>query len=204
VKADTELVSGVKSQVVQSLSLFLVNGVVWIVLSALFLELDSLVDEVESGLDLGRDWRWSGQMISMNAEAVLISLVLNVDNLTVWAFVAVRSLLNESARWIVFTDVLEVAALLGQDVVSSFVTKNHNVITKVQPALSISALTVSYSFRRPSGPWRTRLLESMWTSHDRLRLVTLVTAAVASVAVDCELLGAMSAARSHRNPEAGR
>jgi hypothetical protein len=58
-------VSDVESQVVVSVSFFLGQrfAVVGVVLATFFLEANSLVDEVETGLDLRGDWWWSWEML---------------------------------------------------------------------------------------------------------------------------------------------
>jgi hypothetical protein len=58
-------VPGVESQIVVSVSFFLGQRlpVVRVVLATFFLEANSLVDEVKTGLDLRGDWWWSWEML---------------------------------------------------------------------------------------------------------------------------------------------
>lgn len=82
-----------------------------------------------------------GQMVPVNSETFLIGLVFNADNLimklqsclnvsgrdipltclSIGRLVAVAALLHKRSRGIVIGDILQIAALLRQDVVSSLV-----------------------------------------------------------------------------------
>lgn len=81
------------------------------------------VDEVEAFLDLLADGRRRGNVIALSVKAGLVGGVVNGDQLSLGTRVREGALLHNRLRPVfTFADGLDVAALLGDDVVARFVT----------------------------------------------------------------------------------
>lgn len=81
------------------------------------------VDEVEAFLDLLANGRWRGNVIALRVKAGFVGGVVNGDQLSLRTRVREGALLNDRLRPVfTFTDGLDVAAFLGNDVVARFVT----------------------------------------------------------------------------------
>lgn len=90
-------------------------------LVTLTVQADSLVDLVESLLDLRGHWGWGGNVISGGVEALVVSGVLNVDDLSLGGDVRVLALLDEDSSGQLLALVTDVSVLGGQDLVSGLV-----------------------------------------------------------------------------------
>jgi hypothetical protein len=75
------------------------------------------VDDVQSLLDLCWDWWWSWEMSSLRLESIFISKVLDLDELSFWGIVLVRSLGNLDAF---FTTGFQVSRFLSLGSIRSF------------------------------------------------------------------------------------
>ena len=112
-------------------------------LVALTVQADSLVDLVESLLDLRGHWGWGGDMVSGHLEALVVSGVLDGDHLTVGRDVGVGALLDEDTSGLLLGLVADVSVLGGQDLVSGLVL---GLVAAV-----ISLLLVVLKDRHPGG-----------------------------------------------------
>ena len=111
-------------------------------------------DEVEAFLYLFTDWRWRGNVISGRVKASLVGRIMDGDQLPLGTRVWEASLLDQRfSLFLAFAYFLNVTALLGDNIVSRFVTAD-NLFTwnfeshssKASPHLR-SRVPVSSSFR---------------------------------------------------------
>lgn len=84
---------------------------------------DARVDEIEAFLYLLADGRRRGNMIALRVKAGLVGGIVNSDQLSLGTRVGEGSLLYDRLRPVLtFADGLDVAALLGDNIVARFVT----------------------------------------------------------------------------------
>lgn len=86
------------------------------------------VDEVEAFLDLLANGRWRGNVIALRVKAGLVGSVVNGDQLSLGTRIRKGALLHDRLRPVfTFADGLDIAALLGDDIVARFVTAGFGV-----------------------------------------------------------------------------
>lgn len=82
-------------------------------------------DEVEAFLNLFTDWRWRGNVISGRVKASLVGSIMDGDQLPFWTRIWETSLLNQCfSLFLAFAYFLDVTTLLGDNIVSRFITMN--------------------------------------------------------------------------------
>lgn len=82
-------------------------------------------DEVEAFLNLFTDWRWRGNVISGRVKASLVGSIMDGDQLPFWTRIWETSLLNQRfSLFLAFAYFLDVTTLLGDNIVSRFITMN--------------------------------------------------------------------------------
>lgn len=83
-------------------------------------------DEVEAFLNLFTDWRWRGNVISGRVKASLVGRIMDGDQLPLGTRVREASLLDQRfSLFFAFAYFLNVTALLGDNIVSRFVTADN-------------------------------------------------------------------------------
>lgn len=112
----------VLSVVVQFRSLGSRFRVLRVGLGFLLAALDTGVDFLQTFADSLRDWWFGGQMVSGYAESLLVGGVLHVDDLAVRSFIRVGTLLDKHSVRVGIGEVLQVAGLFVDDVVTGLIS----------------------------------------------------------------------------------